>query len=373
MLPHAGAVGRPHATLKRTIATLAILAIATLTACSAHGSEHGDDDGATPALASVTPIDDPQGYVGATHVVAASSEITPVTTGEQTLPVTITDAQGESVTITDTSRILALDIYGSLARIVYELGFGDQLVGRDISTAFPEARDLPLVTENGHDLSAEAILDLAPTIIITDTSLGPWDVVLQMRDAGITVVTVDSKRKIETIGTLVDQVASALGVPQRGTELSDRVTAEVTAKVDEIAAVAPEKTEDKLRMVFLYVRGNSGVYYLFGEESGADTLIEALGGIDVAGELDWSGMRPITDEAIIAANPDVLLMMTGGLESAGGVDGLLEHLPALAQTQAGQNKRIVDMSDATIMSFGPNTAAVLDALAVGLYAPEATK
>ena len=76
--------------------------------------------------------------------------------------------------------------------------------------------------------------------------------------------------------------------------------------------------------MFLYVRGQSGVYYLFGDESGADSLIDALGGIDVAGEIGWKGMRPITDEALVDADPDLLIMMTKGLESVDGVDGLVD-------------------------------------------------
>ena len=63
--------------------------------------------------------------------------------------------------------------------------------------------------------------------------------------------------------------------------------------------------------------------------------------------------------------------MTKGLESAGGVDGLLERLPALATTPAGQNRRFVDMDDAQVLGFGPTTAAVIEALTVAIYAPEA--
>jgi iron complex transport system substrate-binding protein len=81
-------------------------------------------------------------------------------------------------------------------------------------------------------------------------------------------------------------------------------------------------------------------------------------------------MRPVTDEGIIAMEPDVLLVMTAGLESAGGVDGLLESVPALALTPAGENRRIVDMADSEILSFGPMSARVLEALAVAVYAPE---
>jgi iron complex transport system substrate-binding protein len=121
------------------------------------------------------------------------------------------------------------------------------------------------------------------------------------------------------------------------------------------------------------VRGLAGVYYLFGQGSGADSLIQALGGVDVAAEIGWEGMRPVTDEGLIAAAPDIIIMMSGGLDSVGGVDGLLERLPAVALTPAGRHRRIVDMDDRDILSFGPITAGVLDALARAVYAPEASQ
>jgi iron complex transport system substrate-binding protein len=109
---------------------------------------------------------------------------------------------------------------------------------------------------------------------------------------------------------------------------------------------------------------------MFGEGSGADGLIDALGAYDVSGEIGWKGMKPVNDEGIIAAQPDLILMMSDGLTSVGGVDGLLERLPAIAETPAGQKRRIVDMSDNAILSFGPRTSDILNSLAVAIYAPE---
>ncbi|QJU55613.1 ABC transporter substrate-binding protein [Herbiconiux sp. KACC 21604] len=354
------------------VAAVTVLAVTFgLTACGAGAPSGTSGAPATPPLSEVTPLSDPLAWEGPSTAVAATAAIDPVVDGAQVLPVTVTDAQGTSVTVTDASRILTLDIYGSLSRIVFELGLGASVVARDTSSGFPEAADLPVVTENGHDLNAEAILEAAPTVILTDTSLGPWDTILQLRDAGIPVVVVDSHRSLESVGSLIDQVGTALGVPERADALAARSDAAVAEKIAQIAAVAPADPVQRLRMMFLYVRGQSGVYYLFGEESGADSLIRALGGIDVAGEIGWKGMRPVTDEALVDANPDLLIMMTKGLESVGGVDGLVEHLPAIAQTDAGRNHRIVDMSDTTVLSFGPASADVLDALAVAIYAPEA--
>jgi iron complex transport system substrate-binding protein len=98
-------------------------------------------------------------------------------------------------------------------------------------------------------------------------------------------------------------------------------------------------------------------------------LIDALGAVDVATEVGWSGMKPVTDEALIAADPDLVLVMTDGLASVGGVDGLLQAKPALGLTPAGSNRRFVDMADGDILSFGPRSASVLDALARAIYAP----
>lgn len=324
-----------------------------------------------PALSEVTPLADVRDWDGEV-VAAADTPVDPVAEDpEPQLPVTVTDHQGTEVTVEDTSRVLALDVYGTLSRTVFELGLGDSLVGRDISTDFPEAADLPLVTQNGHDLNAEAILELDPTVIITDTSLGPWDVVLQMRDAGIPVVVLDSHRGLDNVGELIHGVADALGVPEQGDALAERTQQQVDDVTAEIADVAPADEGAKLRTVFLYVRGQSGVYYMFGEGSGADSLIEAVGGYDVADEIGWNGMKPLTDEGLIAAQPDLVLMMTGGLDSAGGVDGLIERLPALAETPAGEHRRFVAMDDSQILGFGPITASVLNALAVATYAPDA--
>ena len=370
-------IGRPRHRAARAARTLtAVLALSlALSACQtpsgAGGPAQAPDGGVL--LADTTPVADPKTIEGGSTAVLVDSKVpTPATVPEPSLPVTVTDMQGTDVTVTDTSRILALDVYGTTTRIVYELGLGDSLVGRDASSSFPEVADLPLVTQSGHDLNAEAILELAPTLIITDTSLGPWDVVLQMRDAGIPVVVVDSHRSLGNVADLITEVAAAVGLPAEGAALADRVTAEIDAKIAEIAQVVPAQDTDRLRIAFLYVRGQAGVYYMFGTDSGADTLVNALGGIDVATEIGWSGMRPVSDEGLIAAQPDVVLVMSEGLTSAGGVDGLLESIPALAQTPAGERRRVIDMDDSEVLSFGPGTADVLDALAVALYAPQAT-
>ncbi|WP_235038402.1 heme/hemin ABC transporter substrate-binding protein [Kibdelosporangium aridum] len=300
---------------------------------------------------------------GPITAVVARPDIVPITPAPQPkLPVTVTDNQGTKVTVTSVDRVLAFDTYGTLAATVFGLGLGDKVVGRDTSTGFPAAKNLPVITANGHQLNAEAIMTLRPSVVITDTTLGPWDVVLQLRDSGIPVVVTDSKRTIDNVNEIVGQVANALGVPEAGAQLVERTTKEIA----EAKATVAKTQNQKPRIVFLYLRGQAGVYYMFGRGSGVDSLIEAVGGVDVATEAGMDGMRPINPEALVKARPDVILLMTKGLQSVGGVDGVLQ-LPGVAQTPAGQNRRIIDMDDHQILGFGPLTASVLDALAKALY------
>lgn len=365
----------PHPRLRRATAAVALLL--TATACGpvldGAGGGHGGEgpDTAVPSIADVTPIADPRSWKGEVDINLPEPDIRPVEEDPTPrLPATVTDAQGTKVEVTDVSRILALDIYGTLSQTVFELGLGDNIVGRDVSSAYAEIEDRPLVTQNGHELNAEAILELDPTVLVTDTSLGPWDVVLQVRDAGIPVIVVDAERNLDNLAPLTQEVADALGVPEQGKALGKRIVDEAAAVRAEIARVAPADVTGKLRMVFLYVRGQANVYYMFGRGSGADALITAAGGYDVSSEIGWDGMKPVNDEGLIKAQPDAILMMTKGLDSVGGIDGLLDQFPALAQTPAGENERVIAMDDAQVLSYGPRTADVLNALAVALYAPD---
>lgn len=329
----------------------------------------------TVPLSELEVVDDPAAHQGPSTALLPHAEIVPVVTDpKQNLPARAVshDLTGpEEVLIEDTSRVVAMDLSGSLAATVWGLGFGDTLVGRDISTTFPGTEELEVVTSNGHTVNAEAIIALRPTLVITDGSIGPRDVVEQLRDVGIQVVFVDNEASFDGAAELARQVGAVYGVPEVGELLAAQIDAEVAAVRADIDGLLPQGAAP-LRMVFLYLRGTSGVYYLFGEESGADELIVALGGVDVAGELGWGGMQPLTDEAMVAADPDLILVMSSGLESVGGIDGLVADRPAIALTKAGQHRRFVDMADGQILSFGPRSALVLDALARAIYAPGAS-
>ena len=70
----------------------------------------------------------------------------------------------------------------------------------------------------------------------------------------------------------------------------------------------------------------------------------------------------LTPEALVKANPNVLLLMTKGLASVGGESGLLK-LPGVAQTNAGKYGRIVTVDDSLLLSFGPRSYSLVAKMA----------
>ena len=365
---------------KTSLAPFGVLALASMLALSgcqpgsyaAPSSSPGASEN-RPALADIDWLESPREWEGPSTALLGNVAIDPITHSPVvSLPTTVSSDEltgNRDITVSSAERILALDMSGSLAATVWALGLGDRLVGRDISTTFPGVADLPVVTGSGHAISPEAVLELRPDLLITDGTIGPLDVVLQLRDAGVTVVFVRETPGLDAPAAMARSVAEIFGMASTGEALATRITQELDTVLATIAEKAPRGRDQKLRMVFLYIRGANGIYYLFGQESGAGDLIEGLQGIDIATEIGWTGLRPMTDEALIAANPDLILVMSDGLDSVGGPEELVRLKPAIGLTTAGQNLRFVDMDDSQVLSFGPRTPAVMDALARAIYDP----
>ncbi|MFE0676348.1 hemin ABC transporter substrate-binding protein [Streptomyces sp. NPDC058867] len=329
-----------------------VLAVALLTgACGGGTSGSGGSDTA-PVSASERAVAAEKQLARNTLVPLEGEPPTP------RLPVTVDSSDGRKVTVEDASRILPLN--GGVAEIVFTLGLGDRVVGRDITATFAEAADLPRVTK-AHDVSAESVLALEPTVVLADTDTGPSEAIEQIRDAGVPVVVLDPATELADVTTRTTRVAEALGVPEAGRALDRRMGEDLAAA----RAAVPEGSRP--RVAFLYMRGSAAVYLIGGKGSGADSLIEAAGAVDAGKEAGFDRpFTPITSEALVRAQPDVILMMTKGLESVGGVDGLVA-VPGIAQTPAGMNRRVVDLEDGVLLAYGPRTPLVIDILVDRLH------
>ena len=288
----------------------------------------------------------------ATTVAAASPESAPV------LPATVTGVNGEEVTVTDVSRIIPLN--GEITEVLYALGLGDNIVGVDISATYPpEATEKPSIGYQ-RTLSAEGIISLNPTVIIGTEAAGPTEVIEQIRSIGVPVVIIHDPVVLEDAAAKIRIVAAAMGVPNRGEALASQTEDEI----DEALALAA-KAETQPRVMFLYLRGST-VQVIMGTGSGGDVMTESAGAIDVGVEEGIQGTKPITPEALVAGAPDYFLVLTAGLESVGGVDGLLQ-IPGIAQTPAGQNRAVIALDDQFLLGHGPRIGKALMELIVAFH------
>ena len=246
------------------------------------------------------------------------------------------------------SRVVVLA--NGVAEIMNSLNAQSILVGRDISSSEKSLESIPIVT-SGHQVIPEKIISLKPDLVIIDASTGPKAAIEQVKSAGIKVVQTPESWTLADIPLKVAAVATAIGAPQQGVLLNEAIK----------ESIQTATLSGKPRIAFLYLRGTSSVYLVGGPGSGADSLIQAIGGKDVGAAALPRPFNTMTAESLATLNPDVILVMSKGLESVGGVSGLLK-LPGVAQTQAGKNHAIIDVDDSLLLSFGPRTPSLVVAL-----------
>lgn len=276
--------------------------------------------------------------------------IAPILAQDDTPATIVQDAYGEDVSIEDASRIITIG--GSVTEIVFALGAGERVVARDSSSLYPLAVEDLASVGYIRRLSAEPVLALEPTLIITTEDVGPPEAVEQLEAAGVTMLIVPTAESIEGVIAKVEIIAQALDLQAAGAEIIETIQADYAAAQD----LQTEMTTEP-RVMFIYARG-AGAVSVAGTNTGAETMIEMSGGANAV--TAFEGYQPITAEAVVTAAPDVIMLMTRGLESLGGVDGLLEQ-PGIAQTPAGENRRVVAMDDLYLLGFSTRTGtAVLD-------------
>ncbi|MFM1952403.1 MAG: hypothetical protein RJA33_1197 [Actinomycetota bacterium] len=252
------------------------------------------------------------------------------------------------------TRVIAL-ANGS-AEILDSMGLKRIIIGRDIASTDESLKSIPIVT-SGHQLVAEKIISLNPDLVIIDSSVGPTQAIEAIKSAGVRVISIKEVWDVAAISSKVRDVASAVGVPATGESL--------VAEIEGAIKVASKKVSDSPRIAFLYLRGGNSIYLLGGKGSGADSMLEAIGAVDVGAVKGSTPFAALTSESLVAKRPDIILVMSKGLESVGGVEGLVA-LPGVAQTPAGQSGRVIAVDDSLLLSFGPRTPALLAALATAI-------
>jgi iron complex transport system substrate-binding protein len=263
--------------------------------------------------------------------------------------VSVTDITGQMVNIDNTKRIVSLG--SSLTETVYALGAQKNLIAVDATSNYPQAAKQLLQLPSARSVTVEAVLNTKPTLVLALDTVLP-ETIKALRQFKVPTVVLSNKDTLENTEEKIRLVAQSLSLESRGEEL-------IRSYKKDIALAKSRYSSLRVRpkVMFLY-SGTNGRITVAGRETAADSIIKLAGGINPF--QSYTGYAPLSQEAALLENPDVVVMTALSWAGVGGMEGLLK-LPGLANTNAGRNKRFLNFEGNYLLGFGPRTGqAVLE-------------
>ncbi|WP_235822384.1 MULTISPECIES: heme/hemin ABC transporter substrate-binding protein [Brucella] len=257
--------------------------------------------------------------------------------------------------IRDAQRIVSLG--PDVTEIIFALGAGDKVVAVDRSSKYPAETASKANVGYRRSLSPEGILTLNTDLIIASEDIGPPETtdVLNQSAVEILYVPVDDSRAglIKKIGL----IAKRLDLEKQGEALTQKVVDDF----DTATAYASRISADKQKKVVFFhgLARLSGA----GSDTAADAFIRYAGGINPLSV--YSGYKPVSEEWLVKAEPDVVLMLSDG--NGGPTREDVFSVKALQRTPAAKNQSLIVLEGPYMLGFGPRTAEAVRKLAVALY------
>ncbi len=266
-------------------------------------------------------------------------------------------------TTSDGPRVVGVS--KQINEFLYEIGAQDVLVARDLTSIYPPAiRSLPSVGYH-RALSAEGIISMRPTMLLTDGNLGPDAVVEQVKKVGIPVVIMSPGSTVDSAQALMAQLGERFGRKNA----TDSVIAAWQHGMDEAIADSARWTgAPKPRVLVMHFGQLNNSYLALKRGSAADRIIGWAGGENAVDSV--GGMMRLTPELIARAAPDVIIATDVGFDRMGSEDKFAS-LPGVALTPAAKSGRIYRVDETEVMYFGPRTPASIRKVAGWLH-PAAT-
>lgn len=257
-------------------------------------------------------------------------------------------------------RVVAVG--GVITEVIYALGRQERLVGVDSTSLFP-ADALRDKANVGYvrALSAEGVLSLKPSLVMMIEGAGPPGAVSLLNESGVRIVRIPDDTSAEGVASKIEAIGMALGAA----EPAGRLAAQTRARFEELAALRGAIA--KPRRVLFVLSLQNGRVIVGGRNSSADAIIRHAGGVNVADGIE--GYKTMTDEAIMAGAPDMILMMRNNANHVTSPEELFA-MPAFAETPAAKQRRLTSMDGLYLLGFGPRTPLAARDLMAAIY-PEA--
>lgn len=258
---------------------------------------------------------------------------------------------GDTVSASIANRIITLS--GALTETVDALGYGPQIVAVDVTSIYPAyINKIPKVSKD-RAISAEGIISFSPDLVLAPENMISKSLEYQLKSAGIKVVVIKQEYTPKGALTFIRQVAQAVGNPAKGEQLAKQTELKVSKALE-----AVKRNPKSPKVLFLYARG-TGVMMVAGKDTSMDAIIRTAGAKNAA--VGFSKFKPYTTEALVNANPDIILMFDFGYKSLGGINSILK-MPGVMLTNAGKNKKIIEMDGELLVNFSVRLAEAISEL-----------
>ncbi|MFB9215891.1 heme/hemin ABC transporter substrate-binding protein [Vibrio sinaloensis] len=219
----------------------------------------------------------------------------------------------------------------AVTELILALEQQDQLVAVDVTSQLPQGMTLPKIGYH-RNLSSEGLLALGPNRLIGSDEMGPDSTLAQLKSAGVSVDIVNTDATPAGLLARIDEIAELTGAKTQAQQLKTEVN-------KKIAALKANKPSEAKKVLFLLIHEGRPAN-VAGKETPPDAIINLAGGINPAAD-KLTSYKPLSTEAMVEMQPDVILVSGRSLEKIGGADEILKKMPLLAATPAGQNKRFI--------------------------------
>ena len=210
-----------------------------------------------------------------------------------------TDREGYAITLPEEINTI-ISIGPSNTEILVALGFGGRIIATDDFSGNIEGIQPGISSLNMMFLDAEFIIGLQPDIIfITGMSrVGGGNPLSLISDTGISIVYMPTSNSITDIMEDIRFIAAVMGVQANGEDIITSMEAEINS-IRQIAETITER-----RTVYFEI-SPAPFMYSFGTGTYMHEMIELAGAENIFA--DREGWISVTDEALLLANPDIIL------------------------------------------------------------------
>ena len=267
-------------------------------------------------------------------------------------PLTVTDGLDREITLTAVpQRIVSLA--PSNTEILFAIGAGDQVVGRDQLSDFPE--EAQAVTDIGStygDLNTELIVSLNPDLVLAAEVNTP-EQVQQLEDLGLTVYYLKNPLTLEEMYGNLEIVAQLTGHEEEAAALIESLQARVAAVDGKIAPLSSRPG------VFYELDATDPAKpFTAGKGTFIDQLIERAGGFNIASDLEDYPQMSL--EQVVAADPAFIIL---GDARYGVTPESIAQRPGWENLSAVKNGQVFPFNDDLVSRPGPRLVDALEEFA----------